>query len=152
VGEHLNDIIRKTASLIITILLVAGIYASAHAAERESCAVCGMYLDLYERTRLVILFNDDTTKSTCSLACAAKVINQNKGRIKGVEVADFLTGKLLDADKAYFLEGSDIPGVMSYTSRVAFSSKAQAAIVKKKHGGRIITFDQALKDQLEDEE
>jgi len=111
-----------------------------------------MYLDLYEKTRLVILFNDDTTKSTCSLACAAGVINQNKGRIKRVKVADFLTGKLLDADKAYFLEGSDIPGVMSYTSRVAFSSKTQASTLQKKHGGRIITFDQALKDQLEDEE
>ncbi len=151
-GKHLNAIIRKTASLIITAFFVTGIYASAHATERESCAVCGMYLDLYGKTRLVILFNDDTTKSTCSLACAARLINQNEGRIKGVKVADFLTGKLLDADKAYFLEGSDIPGVMSYTSRVAFSSKTLAATFQKKHGGRIITFDRALKDQLKDEE
>jgi len=148
----LKSVIQQTASLIITTLLVTGIYASAHAAERESCAVCGMYLDLYERTHFVILFNDDTTKSTCSLACAAMVINQNKGRIKGVKVADFLTGKLLDADKAYFLEGSDIPGVMSYTSRIAFFSKTQASTFQKKHGGRIVTFDRALKDQLEDEE
>ena len=147
----MSNIIRKTVSLIVTALLVTGIYTTARTAEREECVICGMYLDLYERTRLVILFNDDTTKSTCSLACAAKVINQNRGRIKGVKVADFLTGKLLDADKAYFLEGSDIPGVMSYTSRVAFSSKTQASTIQKKHGGRIITFDRALKDQLEDE-
>jgi len=152
VGEHLNVIIQRAASLIITTLLLTGIYASAHTAERESCAVCGMYLDLYEKTRFVILFNDDTSKSTCSLACASGVINQNRGRIKGVKVADFLTGKLLDADKAYFLEGSDIPGVMSYTGRIAFSSKTQALIFRNKHGGRIITFDQALKDQLKDKE
>jgi nitrous oxide reductase accessory protein NosL len=143
---------RKTAYLIITVLLVTGIYTGARAAEREECVICGMYLDLYEKTSLVILFNDDTTKSTCSLACASRVINQNRGRIKGVRVADFLTGKLFDADKAYYLEGSDIPGVMTYTSRLAFSSKAQALTFQKKHGGRIITFDQALKDQLEDKE
>ncbi len=148
----MNNIQLKTAFLIITSFLIASIYTGVRAAEREECAICGMYLNLYEKTRLVILFNDSTKKSTCSIACAAEVINQNRGRIKGVKVADFLTGKLFDADKAYFLEGSDVPGVMTYTSRLAFSTKAQALAFQKKHGGRIITFDQALKDQLEDKE
>ncbi len=111
-----------------------------------------MYLDLYEKTRVVILLNDDNTKSTCSIACAVEVINKNKGRIRGVKVADFRTGKLFDAYKAYFLEGSDVPGVMTYTSRLAFFSKSQALAFQKKHGGRIITFDQALKDQMKDKE
>jgi nitrous oxide reductase accessory protein NosL len=143
---------RKTASLIITatLVIVIGIYISASTTEREGCVVCGMYLDLYERTRLEISYRDGTTKSTCSLACAAEVINQNRDKIKEVRVADFLSGKLFDADTAYVLEGSDVPGVMTYTSRIAFSSKAQALTFQKKHGGRIITFDQALKDQLED--
>jgi copper chaperone NosL len=143
---------RKTAYLIITAILITGIYSATRAAEREECTVCGMYLDLYEKTRLVIFFNDDTTKTTCSLACAAKIIRQNRSRVKNVEVADFVSGKLLDANKAYFLEGSDIPGVMTYTSRLAFSSKAQALTFQKKHGGKIITYDQALKGQLEDGE
>jgi copper chaperone NosL len=143
---------KKTAPLIITALLVTGILPFARAAQREECVVCGMYLDLYERTRLVISYIDGTTKLTCSLACAAEIINKDRGRINGVKAADFLTGTLLDADKAYFLEGSDIPGVMTYTSRLAFSSKAQALTFKKKHGGKIITFEQALKDQLKDKE
>jgi nitrous oxide reductase accessory protein NosL len=148
----MNNSILKTASLFIAALLVIGSYTNARAAEREGCVVCGMYLDLYERTRLDICFIDGTTKSTCSLACAAGVINQNRDRIKGVRVADFPTGKLFDADNAYFLEGSDVPGVMTYTSRLAFYSKAQALTFQKKHGGRIITFEQALKDQLKDKE
>ncbi len=127
-------------------------YTVMNAAERQGCVICGMYLDLYENTRLVILLNDDNTKSTCSIACAAEVINKNRDRIKRVNVADFLTGELFDAYKAYFLEGSDIPGVMTYTSRLAFFSKAQALAFQKKHGGRIITFDQALKNQVKDKE
>ncbi len=148
----MEDILRKTASLIVISLLAVGMCTAVSAAERQECVVCGMYLDLYEKTRLVIHLNDDNTKSTCSLACAAEIIDKNKGRIKEVKVADFLTGELFDAYRAYFLEGSDVPGVMTYTSRIAFFSKAKALAFQKKHGGRIITFDQALKDQMKDKE
>jgi len=148
----MNNSILKTASLFIAALLFIGNSTHLRAAEREECAICGMYLDSYARTRLEISFVDGTTRLTCGLACASEVINLNRSRIKGVRVADFLTGKLFDADKAYFLEGSDVPGVMTYTSRLAFSSKAQALTFQKEHGGRIITFDQALTDQLKDKE
>jgi len=148
----MDNVMRKTASLILAALLIAVFYTGSRAGEREECAVCGMYIDLYQRTRHAISFNDGTTKLTCGLACAAKVIVQNEDKIYGVRVADFLTGKFLAADKAYYLEGSDVPGVMTYTSRIAFTSKAQARSFQKKHGGRIITFDQALKHQREDTE
>jgi nitrous oxide reductase accessory protein NosL len=45
-----------------------------------------------------------------------------------------------------------VPGVMSYTSRLAFASKNEALSFKKKHGGKIISFDDAIKNQLLDKQ
>ena len=112
--------------------------------------VCGMYLDLYERTRYVVQFTDGTSESTCSLACAARIYAKEKNRVQKVMVADFLSADLIDAKTASYLEGSDIPGVMSYTSRIAFRNGAEAKEFQKKHGGRIVSFDDALKHQTED--
>lgn len=116
--------------------------------QRDECDICGMWIDQYMSTRHVITLKDNTTKSFCSLACAAKYLNENKENVKDVKVADFLTQKLIDAEKAFYLEGSDVPGVMSYTSRIAFSTKTDAEKFQSTHGGRIITFEQAIENQL----
>jgi copper chaperone NosL len=139
----------RTASLII-LFFVAVHCGIAFAGERKECAVCGMYIDLYEKTAHVLYFDDGSSKTVCSLSCAAKLINENKGRIEKILVADFLTGKLVDAKGASYLEGSDVPGVMSYTSRIAFQSRTDAKAFQKKHGGSIISFDKALKHQMEE--
>jgi copper chaperone NosL len=139
----------RTASLII--LLFAAVHCSVTSAEeRNECAVCGMYIDLYEKTAHVLYFDDGSSKTVCSLSCAARLINENRGRIRKVLAADFLSGKLVNAKGAFYLEGSDVPGVMSYTSRIAFRSRADAKVFQKKHGGRIISFDEALKHQMEE--
>ena len=142
----------KTASFVFFCILFAALPPILNAAEREGCVICGMYLDLYARTRFVISFDDGSTQSTCSLACAAEIINKNKQKLKDIKAGDFLTGELIDARKAVYLEGSDVPGVMSYTSRLAFSSKKEALSFKKKHGGKIISFDDAVRNQLMDKQ
>lgn len=116
--------------------------------QREECEICGMWIDQYMSTRHVITLKDNTIKSFCSLACAAKYIREHKENVKDVKVADFLTQRLIDAEKAFYLEGSDVPGVMSYTSRIAFSTKDDAERFQSKHGGRIITFEKAMENQL----
>ena len=61
-----------------------------------------------------------------------------------------MSNKLIDTKKAVYIEGSDIPGVMSYTSRIAFKNREEAQEFQKKHGGTIISFDKALKHQSEE--
>jgi nitrous oxide reductase accessory protein NosL len=39
-----------------------------------------------------------------------------------------------------------VPGVMNYTSRIAFSTLEKAEDFQKKHGGSIISFKQALEE------
>jgi nitrous oxide reductase accessory protein NosL len=142
----------KTASFVLFYILLTVFPPVPHAAEREGCVICGMFVDLYARTRYVISFDDGTTQSTCSLACAVEIINKNKQRLRDIKAANCLTGELIDARTAIYLEGSDIPGVMSYTSRLAFSSKEKALSFKKKHGGRIVSFDEAFRNQLMDKQ
>lgn len=139
----------RTASLII-FLFAAVHYSMSSAAERKECAVCGMYIDLYEKTAHVVYFDDGSSKVVCSLSCAARLIRENQGKTKNVLAADFLTGKLIDARDTLYIEGSDVPGVMSYTSRIAFRSRTDAEEFQRKHGGRIISFEDALKHQTEE--
>jgi nitrous oxide reductase accessory protein NosL len=139
----------RTASFIFLFCFIM-FQGPALAGERRECSLCGMYLDQYESTVHVIVFKDGTRQETCSLACAAKVYAKEKARIKTVLAADFLTGSIMDAERAVYLEGSDFPGVMSYTSRIAFRSKDDAKTFQKKHGGKIVTFTAALQHQLKE--
>lgn len=138
-------------TLIVTFLFILSLLSlsmSIFCEQREECEICGMWIDQYMSTRHVITLKDNTTKSFCSLACAAKYIREHKENVKDVKVADFLTQRLIEAEKAYYLEGSDVPGVMSYTSRIAFSTNDDAKRFQSKHGGRIITFKEAMENQL----
>jgi nitrous oxide reductase accessory protein NosL len=149
----IHNSFHKRASLCLLIALFFVVAPSlAQVGEREGCVICGMYLDMYAKTRWMIILDDGSSQSTCGMACAVKVIDAHKGRVKDVKVADFSSGALIAAQKAFFLEGSDIPGVMSYTSRIAFSSKEAVQEFKKKHGGRIVLFEEALRNQLKERE
>lgn len=144
----MNTISQKIVYLMVLAcpLLLSGI---ALGQERKSCHLCGMYIDLYASTRHVIIYEDGSQVETCSLACAAKLTKRSGKKISKIMAADYLTKELIKADSAVYLEGSDIPGVMSYVSRIAFKSKSDALAFQKKHGGKIITFQEALKHQME---
>lgn len=133
---------------VFILLLISFLTVPVFAAQREECELCGMWIDQYMSTRHVVTLKDNKTKSFCSIACTAKHLEEHKGKVKDIKVADFLTKKLIDANNAYYLEGSDVPGVMSYVSRIAFSARRDAEQFQKKHGGRIITFKQALENQV----
>lgn len=139
---------KKILFFVLPMLIVA-LYVSAFSEQpRAECEICGMWIDQYMGTRHVITLKDGTLKSFCSLVCTAKYLKKHKGDVKKIEVADFLTEKLVCADNAFYLEESDIPAVMSYISRVAFAEKSDAEKFQKEHGGRVITFNEALKNQL----
>lgn len=136
-----------TKYLILLLALLAAV--PVYGEKREECELCGMWIDQYMRTRHVLHLKDQTTKTFCSLACTAKFLQNkdNEKEILSIEVADFRTKELIDTGKASYLEGSDVPGVMSQISRIAFSSLKEAKEFQKDHGGTIVTFKEALKNQ-----
>jgi len=107
---------------------------------REDCRVCGMWIDQYMNTRHVLTEADGSRVSFCSFTCAAKYIRKHDADVKKLRAADYLTAKLVDAENAYYLVGSDVLPVMSYTSIIAFADIADTNNFQKVHGGRVMTF------------
>ena len=145
----MSNFLKNITVLVVFCVLTLTGFAHGQEKERKSCHLCGMYLDIYAATRHVVVYEDGTQMETCSLACAAKLYKGSDKKVTKIMAADYLTHELIDAQTAFYLEGSDVPGVMSYTSRIAFKTKADALEFQKKHGGTIIPFQEALKNQIE---
>lgn len=128
----------------IGLLLLAGLLLAYHNVfpeeHRDDCHVCGMWIDQNMHTRHVVTTRDGSQIMFCSLSCAMKFINANQSEIKRIQVADYLTAELVDAQKAVYLVDSDAPPVMSYLSFIAFRDRASAQKFQKVHGGTITDF------------
>lgn len=130
------------------VLLVGG--TSAVAAEKDvekipSCQYCGMDRGKFASTRMIVEYANGSTIGTCSIHCAAVDLAQSFGKeIKALKVADHRSGRLTDAEKAAWVLGAGIPGVMAAKSRVAFADKTEAEAFRKDKGGEIGDFDAAI--------
>ena len=107
---------------------------------REDCRVCGMWIDQYMHTRHVLADADGNRLTFCSYTCAAGYIRKHTVNAEQLQAADYATADLVGANKAFYLVGSDVPPVMSYTSIIAFAWIATAEDFQKQHGGRIMSF------------
>ena len=129
-------------------LLVAGTNAVAADKDVEkipSCQYCGMDREKFSSTRMIVEYANGTIIGTCSIHCAAVDLAQSFGKeIKSLKVADFRSGKLIDAEKAHWVIGAGLPGVMAAKSRVAFVDKAEAEAFRTDKGGEIGNFDSAI--------
>jgi copper chaperone NosL len=149
-----NHVMRGIKYFIKTIfapaicsVLLFNLIALGATGHRKECTICGMWIDQNEHTHHEAVLTNGEIEYFCSFACAAKYIRMNGDRTRTVMVADFLTKKLIDAEHAYYVEGSDVPGVMSYISLIAFETRERAAAFQAEHGGEIVTFAQALSFQ-----
>src|SRR4030043_1399173 len=118
--------------------------------EPRWCPICGMNLEMYHQTSNRVTFSDGLKVQTCSIFCAAQFYEKRPTEIDRWEVVDYETKGWIDARKAKCLIESDIPGVMTAVSKLAFSSLEIAKKYQKKHGGTIGIFDDALNRTLSD--
>ena len=118
--------------------------------EPQWCPLCGMNLKMYHQTNNRLTLLDGTKVQTCSIFCAAQVYEKKPTEVERWELVDYETKGWIDARKAHWLVGSDIPGVMTAISKLAFLSPEDAKKYQKKHGGTIGTFDDALNRTLSD--
>ena len=113
------------------------------------CPYCGMDRKMYHHSRMLIQFSDDLPDGTCSLHCAAISLSLNIDREpKAIWVGDNAAATeikpLLEVDKVTFLIGSQIKGVMTKRSKVAFGSEDAAKAAMAANGGELGNFDKAL--------
>jgi len=118
--------------------------------EPKWCPLCGMNLKMYHQTNNRLTLLDGTKVQTCSIFCAAQVYEKRPTEIDRWEVVDYETKGWIDARNAHWLVGSDIPGVMTAISKIAFLKLDGAQKYQKDHGGNLGTFDDALNRTLSD--
>jgi len=137
--------------IVCSLILVSAffLFTAVHAEEQKWCPLCSMNLKMFWKTTHWLTFSDGTRTGYCSIHCASKVYQDRATDIDRWEVADSDTKKLINARKAHFLIGSDLPGTMTPASKLAFASLDVAKKYQKEHGGTIGTLDDALKRALE---
>ena len=120
-------------------------------AKQASCKYCGMDRKTFAHSRMLVTYEDGSSMGTCSLHCTAVELALNIDKTpRSIEVGDFKTKKLIDAEKAFWVIGGSKPGVMTKRAKWAFESKADAEAYIKENGGKPASFDEAIKASYED--
>jgi hypothetical protein len=107
--------------------------------------------NMFAHSRMLVTYEDGSSTGTCSLHCAAVDLALKIDKTpKSIEVGDFKTKKLVDAEKAFWVIGGSKPGVMTKRAKWAFENKADAEAFIKDNGGKQASFDEAIKAAYED--
>lgn len=159
----------RTKSVLLTLVGIVALVGLGLASYRLMapkrplvCQICGR--DVPKQTE----FRIETTKGTltaCCPRCAMHYMIDHSGEVRGARATDYGSGHLVDARTAYYDEGGDV----QYCTRhdpsmergpndgvrlrvydrclpvlVAFASRDEAEAYRREHGGRVLTYQQAL--------
>jgi len=115
--------------------------------ERESCRVCGMWIDEYRKSAAELVLKDGTMEHTCGVACMLREVEDAGGMsaFQSVKVHDWVSGELVDAQTATYVLGSNvIPDMVP--NYIAFAKREEAEAFAAKEGGEVIDFTIAYDD------
>ena len=114
-----------------------------------ACAICGMDRDAFGYSRMLIEFEDGRTFGTCSLRCAAVILQAEEGKkARSVKVADYDTRELVEAEEATWVIGGKMPGVMTHVAKWAFRDGKNADRFLDESGGARSTYGEALREAI----
>jgi copper chaperone NosL len=141
-----------TSLFVFALLLVAPTVFSGDDIQRfPSCPLCGMNRGEYAFSRMLIEYDDGTATGTCSIHCtAAEMSLRREKTISRILVADYNGKHLIPSESALFVIGGDKTGVMTKQAKWAFAEKGDAEKFIMEHGGRLSSFDEAMKSTFED--
>lgn len=113
------------------------------------CVICNMDRRKFHYARHLLHYGDGTAQGTCSVHCAAECMLRERRRgFRTIYAPDYASTAepkaLVEAASATYLIGSDLPGVMTPVSKVAFASREVAQQAKLTYGGEIGSFATAI--------
>ncbi len=153
--KHLGSF--TIAFLLFFVFLATGFAIPLTAGAHEDitkapfCPLCGMDRQKFAHSRTYIPYEDGSSFGGCSIHCAAVELTLNIDKTPlEIQVADYDDKTLIDAEKATWVLGGDLPGVMTRRAKWAFGTKKKAQQFIKDHGGTLATFDQIMKATYED--
>ncbi len=101
---------------------------------------------MFSHSRMHIAYDNGSFTGICSLHCAALDLGLTMDKTPtAILVADYGTKKLIDAEKAIWVVGGSVQGVMTRNAKWAFENKADAEKFIKQNGGALADFDGAIK-------
>lgn len=115
--------------LLCCFLLIPSLLLAEEKHPRESCEVCGMYIDLYMKTAAELVYKDGSTKHTCGVACMFRLVEDAGGpsAFRSIKVHEWGSGRELNAEDAYYVVGSKvIPDMIPNYIAFATEEEAQA--------------------------
>lgn len=146
------------AVIFATALVGYFIWTGRIAGGKPRCQVCNR--ELMQGSLFVTVDAKGSKRHACCPRCGLRSVLENGGEV--LEATDFSTGKMIPAVDAVYLEGSDIMKCCSTTgfrvedgaysdieydrcmpSLLAFSTRAEAELVQRDHGGQIISLEAA---------
>jgi nitrous oxide reductase accessory protein NosL len=133
--------------LLFQLILMSAWVSAEEEHKRESCRVCGMYIDQYQKSAAELVLKDGTMEHTCGVACMLREVEDAGGisAFKSVKVHDWVSGKLVDAETATYVMGSNIIPDM-VPNYIAFANRDEAEAFAAKEGGDVIDFNIAYDD------
>ena len=100
---------------------------------------------------MLLQYDDQSTLGTCSIHCTAmEMAVKREKTITAIYSADYITKKLIDARKAFWVIGGSRAGVMTSRAKWAFETRSEAEGFTRKYGGKVSTFDDAMRATFED--
>jgi nitrous oxide reductase accessory protein NosL len=132
-------------------MLLLALATTCPAAEKTveppaDCKQCGMNRTTFGHSRMVVTYKDGSKSGTCSINCVVVDMKAQKGKeVASYQVGDYNGKKLIDAKSAVWVIGGKKKGVMTPVAKWAFIDKTAADAFIKESGGKLASFDDALK-------
>ena len=142
-------------ALAVVLVLISGIFVFAQAQEdiqkHSACKYCGMNRQQFAHSRVLIDYDDASVVGCCSIHCAAVDLAINIDKTpKAIQVGDYNSKALIDAEKAFWVIGGSKMGVMTKRAKWAFEKTDDAEGFVRENGGRTANFNEAMRAAYED--
>lgn len=156
---------KATIILAVAVLGVASLsffaYRRVVPAKPLTCQICGRQIPT--QTAYNLDTKDGTVKACCP-ACAMHYVALHAGDVRDAWATDFNSGRLIPARTAYYDGGGELQYCTAHMpamerdqqgvrqrvydrclpTLVAFSTRGAAEAYRQQHGGRVVTYDEAL--------
>lgn len=130
--------------VLLLSMLIAVTTATVAVAGGKSkvCPTCGKEIQT-ENASFYVTYKNGKKETFGCPHCGLREVN--KGNVKDAKATDFLRGKKVDGKTAFYLKGSEF-GTCCAPYWLSFSSKDEAEKFSKGFGGKVLSYDEALKD------
>ena len=147
----MKKIFGVLAAVAFVVTGIGIVVAADDITEHPACPLCGMDRTKFAHSRIYIEYDDGSTYGACSIHCASLdlALNLDKAPVS-IKVGDFNSKKLIDAETAFWTIGGKKMGVMTKNAKWAFETKEAAEKYIQKNGGKLATFEDAMRASYED--